>query len=93
MSGTRSPSRTEPATERWSDRKLALLLYPFVGAAVWINLFMLALLTGWLGLPRLSPVQALLLAVPIGVPVTWAAGRWIGRLMDRADRRKPPPVG
>lgn len=87
MSGTRSPSRTEPATERWSDRKLALLFYPFAAAAVWINLFMLSLLASWLGLPKLSPWQAAALSVPLGIPAAWAAGRWIGGLMDKADGR------
>ena len=68
MSGTRSPSRTEPATDhaagepgRWPVWKLAILLYPFAGTAVWINLFMLSLLTSWLGLAVLSPQMAALL--------------------------------
>ncbi|MFV0382555.1 hypothetical protein [Paracoccus sp. (in: a-proteobacteria)] len=86
MSGTRSPSRTEPATDhRWPVRKLELLLYPAAVAAVWINLFMLSLLTGWTGLPALSPLQALIAALPVAMPAAWAAGRWIRRLMDRAD--------
>ena len=96
MSGTRSPSRTEPATDhaagepgRWPVWKLAVLLYPFAATAVWINLFMLSLLTSWLGLSVLSPQMAALLALPLGLPATWAAGRWIRDLMDRAAPRKP----
>ncbi len=92
MSGTRSPSKTEPATDptaagdegRWPVWKLAILLYPFAATAVWINLFMLSLLTSWLGLSVLSPQMAALLALPLGLPATWAAGRWIRGLMDQA---------
>lgn len=97
MSGTRSPSRTEPATKdptaddpgRWPVWKLAILLYPFAATAVWINLFMLSLLLSWLGLGVLSPQMAALWALPLGLPATWAAGRWIRDLMDRAAPRKP----
>ena len=102
MSGTRSHSRTEPAIKapsitepsteepgRWPVWKLAILLYPFAATAVWINLFMLSLLLSWLGLRVLSPQMAALCAVPLGLPATWAAGRWIRDLMDRAAPRKP----
>ncbi len=97
MSGTRSPSRTEPATKdrlagepgRWPVWKLAILLYPFAVTAVWINLFMLSLLTSWLGLAVLSPQMAAILAVPLGLPATWASGRWIRSLMDQAAPRTP----
>jgi len=93
MSGTRSPSRKAPATEadtgdgaRWPVWKLALLLYPFAAAAVAINLFMLGLAGTYFGLPALSPWWALGLSVPLGIPAGWAAGRWVRRLMDEADR-------
>ena len=97
MSGTRSPSRTEPATKdrlagepgRWPVWKLAILLYPFAATAVWINLFMLSLLLSWLGLPVLSPHLAAALALPLGIPATWAAGRWIRSLMDQAAPKTP----
>ncbi|RCW80442.1 hypothetical protein [Paracoccus lutimaris] len=97
MSGTRSHSRTEPATEdrltgepgRWPVWKLAILLYPFAATAVWINLFMLFLLLSWLGIDVLSPWLAALLALPLGIPATWAAGIWIRRLMDQAAPRSP----
>ncbi|MFO1164697.1 MAG: hypothetical protein U1E55_05930 [Paracoccus sp. (in: a-proteobacteria)] len=45
---------------------------------------MLSLLTSWLGLSVLSPQMAALLALPLGLPATWAAGRWIRGLMDQA---------
>ena len=96
MSGTRSPSRTEPATDhaagepgRWPVWKLAILLYPFAATAVWINLFMLFLLLSWLGIDVLSPWLATLLALPLGIPATWAAGIWIRSLMDQAAPRTP----
>lgn len=87
----------EPATEaptagdpgRWPVWKLAILFYPFAATAVWINLFMLSLLLSWLGLSVLSPQMAALLALPLGLPATWLAGRWIRDLMDRAAPRKP----
>ena len=85
MSGTRSPSRTEPATRRnlW---RLGLILSPFVWATVAINLFMLALIGRALGWPSLSPIATLIVAVPLTVPATWAAARWVGGLMDQAER-------
>ncbi|WP_313350864.1 hypothetical protein, partial [Paracoccus sp. (in: a-proteobacteria)] len=71
----------------WPVWKLTLLFYPFAAAAVWINLFMLSLLTSWLGLPVLPPGQAAGAALALGVPAGWAAGRWIRSLMDRARPR------
>lgn len=50
---------------------------------------MLSLLLSWLGLGVLSPQMAALWALPLGLPATWAAGRWIRDLMDRAAPRKP----
>ena len=79
-----------PDTDRvpdkgWSVRKLAVVLYPFTAAAVAINLFMLGLMWQALGLPAISPVNALILAVPLGVPATILVARWVRRLMDEAD--------
>lgn len=86
MSSTRSPSPKGPATEgRWPVWKLAVLLYPAVALTVAINLFMAALAVQVLGWTALSPVSALIWAVPLGVPVTWLAGRWLRKLMDEAD--------
>ena len=69
----------------WPVWKLALIFYPFVAAAVAINLFMLGLLAQVAGFTALSPVAALWGAVFLGVPATWVAGRWVRRLMDDAD--------
>ncbi|SHM37562.1 hypothetical protein SAMN05444389_10825 [Paracoccus solventivorans] len=91
MSGTRSPSRTGPATEAArpqprSRLRLALILAPFVWGAVAINLFMLALIGRALGWPSLSPVATILVALPLTLPATWLATRWIGGLIDEAER-------
>lgn len=85
MSGTRSPSKTAPATSRHSLWKLGLILWPFATSAVAINLFMLGLLGQAVGLTALSPMAALWLSLPLGLPATWAAARWVGRLLRQAE--------
>ncbi|PIV78207.1 MAG: hypothetical protein COW54_10685 [Rhodobacteraceae bacterium CG17_big_fil_post_rev_8_21_14_2_50_63_15] len=85
MSGTRSPLKTAPATSRHSLWKLGLMLWPFATSAVAINLFMLGLLGQAIGLAALSPMAALWLSLPLGLPATWAAARWVSRLLRRAE--------
>lgn len=70
----------------WPMWKLALLLYPFATAAVAINLFMVALIGPALGLGVLSPVAALLISIPVGLPATWAAALWVRHLIQEAER-------
>ena len=65
--------------------KLGLWLYPFTTAALAVNLFMLSLAWQRISLPVLSPVNALLVSLPLGLPVTWAAAKWVRRLMREAD--------
>ncbi len=72
----------------WPVWKLALLLYPLSAGAVAVNIFMLALLGRWLGLPELSPVTSVMVGLVLGVPATWATGRWVRGLMDTADGRR-----
>lgn len=87
MSGTRSISKRAHRTDgRWPLWKLGLLLYPFVAAAVAINLFLLGLMGQAVGLAALSPVLSLILSIPLGVPATWAAARWVRALIDEAER-------
>ncbi|WP_306144020.1 hypothetical protein [Roseibium sp. MMSF_3412] len=69
----------------WSVKKLALLLYPFTAAAVAINLFLLGLIGISLGLPAISPLTAIWISIPLGIPATWWAARWVRGLMDEAD--------
>lgn len=72
--------------DRWSRRKLAMVLFPFVTAAVAVNLFLASLLGAGIGLPVLSPVWALLVSLPLGVPATMATAKWVDRLLDEAER-------
>ena len=60
-------------------------LWPFATAAVAINLFLLGLIgvsVGWTGI---APGTALWLSLPLGLPATWAAARWVARLIAEAD--------
>lgn len=66
-------------------RKLAVVLYPFAAGAVAINLFMLGLMGQALGWPAIPPVTAVLVSLPLGIPATWAAARWVRGLMDEAE--------
>lgn len=86
MSGTRSLSRTAPATRPQARLKLHLLLWPFATATVAINLFLLGLIGVALGLPAIAPVTALWLSVPLGLPATWLAARWVASLIAEAER-------
>ncbi|MBW6496237.1 MAG: hypothetical protein K0B16_17125 [Burkholderiaceae bacterium] len=74
-----------PQAGRWPVWKLGLLLYPFATAAVVINLFMPGLLWQAVGFGALSPYAALWASVPLGVPATWAAARWVRHLIDSAE--------
>lgn len=71
-----------------SDTRLYLLLYPFTTGAVAINLFMLGLMAQAVGFAALTPVAALLLSFPLGIPANWAATRWIRSLIDEAEGKK-----
>lgn len=70
---------------RWPVWKPGVLLYPFVAAAVAVNLFLLALVGLPLGLPRLSPVVSILLSIPLGLPASWAWAVWVRSLVDTAE--------
>ena len=62
-------------------------LYPFVAAAVAINLFLLFLMLQAVGMTALSPLTSVIWAIPLGLPATWAAARWVQRLIAEAERR------
>lgn len=85
MSGTRSPSRTAPATDPRAKWKLRAVLWPFATAAVAVNLFLLGLIGFAIGLPAIPPVTALWLSLPLGLPATWVAAAWVARLMAEGD--------
>lgn len=79
-------TRAEPVPPPWPVWKLALLLYVFAAGAVAINLFMLGLLGQSLGFSPLSPQKAVWLALLLGVPAAWLAGRWVHCLLTEAGR-------
>ncbi|WP_310620587.1 hypothetical protein [Flexibacterium corallicola] len=68
----------------WSNRKLAIVLYPFVTATVAINLFFAALIGTFADLPALTPVMSLWLSLPLGIPATWASVKWVRSLLRQA---------
>lgn len=71
-----------PLRPRW---RLLALVYPFAAGAAAVNLFFLSLILSWVGLPVLTPVQAVLGGLLLGLPAAWAFARHIGRLMAKAD--------
>ncbi|WP_299661559.1 hypothetical protein [uncultured Ruegeria sp.] len=86
MSGTKSPSRKAPATEgKWPVWKLAGLLYPATTLTVAINLFLAGLIAHSAGFGIIEPVTALVWSIPLGIPATWLAGRWVRGLMDESE--------
>ncbi|MGR3462132.1 MAG: hypothetical protein ACU0AX_09605 [Roseovarius sp.] len=68
--------------------RLFLLLYAFTTMAVAINLFMLGLLWQAVGWPALSPLAALWLSLPLGLPANWWVTLWVKGLIDEAEGRK-----
>lgn len=73
------------ADTSWSVRTLAIILYPFTAGAVAINLFLLGLIGIAFGFPAIPPVTAIWLSIPLGIPATWWAARWVRGLMDEAE--------
>ncbi|MBE2277270.1 MAG: hypothetical protein IAE87_13370 [Rhodobacteraceae bacterium] len=89
MSGTRSPSKTAPLTE--SLWKLGLILWPFVAGAVAINVFLFGLILRSTGrFDAIPPVDALLWAVPLSIPASFAAAVWVRNLIREAEGGPPP---
>lgn len=72
--------------------RLGPMLWPFVTAAVAINLFLLGLMGQALGLPALAPVDALIWSLPLGLPATWATALWVRRLIHEAEGITTPPA-
>lgn len=61
------------------------MLWPFSTAAVAINLFLLGLLGQAVGLPAIAPITALWWCLPLGLPATYAAARWVRSLIAQAE--------
>lgn len=66
--------------------KLALLLSPFATTAVAINLFLASLMFPHVGLAVFSPLQALVWSLPLGVPASLLAARWVQGLIFEAEK-------
>jgi hypothetical protein len=62
------------------------VLYPFAAGAVAINLFLLGLMWQAVGIAALSPVTCVVLSIPLGIPASWAAARWVRHLIDEAEK-------
>ena len=76
-------ARDAPLRPGW---RLLAALYPFAAGAMAVNLFFLSLALSWVGLPVLSPAQAVLGGLALGAPADWAFARHLCRLMAKADR-------
>jgi hypothetical protein len=68
-----------------TQRRLAILLFPFGAGAMAVNLFFASLIWSWIGWPVLTPVQSVLGGLVLGVPVTLVFARHILSLMEQAD--------
>ena len=65
--------------------KLGAILWPFVAGAVAINLFLLGLILHSPGWGAIAPVTAVIWALPLSLPATWAAARWTRSLIREAE--------
>lgn len=65
--------------------KLVTALYPFAAGAAAVNLFFASLIASWLGWRVLSPYEAVLGGLVLGLPAAWVFARHIKGLMQRAD--------
>ena len=68
-----------------SRGRLTLILYPLAAGAMAVNLFFAFLIASWVGVPVLSPVQALLGGAVLGWPASWLFSGHMKRLMAKAD--------
>ncbi len=64
---------------------LTLALWPLGWGAVAINLFFLSLIGSWVGLPVIRPFWAAIIALPLGVPFSWAFAGHFRALARKAD--------
>lgn len=75
---------------RHSLWKLALMLSPFATTAVAINLFLASLMLPQVGLSVLSPLHALFWSLPLGIPASLLAARWVQGLLHEAEHENNP---
>ncbi|TXI03434.1 MAG: hypothetical protein E6Q73_04600 [Pseudorhodobacter sp.] len=65
---------------------LGAILWPFVMGAVAINVFLAGLILASAGLPSIAPIPALIWALPLSIPATWAAAIWVRSLIREGSR-------
>jgi hypothetical protein len=65
--------------------RLVAGLYPFAAGAMMLNLYFASLILGWVGLPIITPWQAVWASIPLGLPPAWIYARHLTRLMAKAD--------
>ncbi|MGB0411542.1 MAG: NnrT protein [Pikeienuella sp.] len=80
-------SQPPPATG-WSVGRITLVLYPFGAGAMALNVYFVSLILSWVGLEVITPLRALIIALPLGIPATWWFARHIKTLMLRADAKQ-----
>lgn len=73
------------STERRKRWHLTLALWPLGWGAVAINLFFLSLIGSWVGLPVMPPLWAALIALPLGLPFSWAFAGHFRKLVLQVD--------
>lgn len=70
---------------RWPVWAVALVLYPLAAGAAAVNLFFLFLVLQAVGLRALTPYEAIVGGVILGVPFAWISGKWMRGLIDQAE--------
>ena len=77
---------TAPTVKPRPSLKLCAILFPFAFGGVAINVFFAFLLLKPLGFTSVSPYLALLITLPLSLPATWLAARWIASLIAEAEK-------
>lgn len=72
-------------SDRWPVWAVALVLYPLAAGAAAVNLFFLFLVLQAVGLRALTPYEAIVGGVILGVPFAWISGKWMRGLIDQAE--------
>lgn len=70
---------------RWPVWAVALVLYPLAAGAAAVNLFFLFLVLQAIGLRALTPIEAIVGGIILGVPFAWISGKWMRGLIDQAE--------
>ncbi len=82
---SRHANRRAPQRSGWPSWKIAAVLYPFAAGAAAVNVFFIGLIGQAISLPALSPGTSVLIGLALGLPLAWAATRWVEHLIERAE--------